>query len=182
MCLQLLNSGHVLEREEALLWGVLAGGVRNNFLLEKVKGQHVPCRSYGGAESDGYIFWDCPFPPLVEIREHPELLEMDMSYWPRCLLWHDLLPFLSGVNRGFPWAEPPAEGAGNLHECALGPDTSGLLGDLQLPVGFDAEGAAGRAAAEPDVWTDGSLVEDKVSGASSSGSGFLYSSSWSTFG
>ena len=28
-------------------------------------------------------------------------------------------------------------------------------------------------AAEPDVWSDGSLVQDKVSGASSSGSGFL---------
>ena len=26
---------------------------------------------------------------------------------------------------------------------------------------------------EPDVWTDGSLVEDKVSGVSSSGSGFF---------
>ena len=40
-------------------------------------------------------------------------------------------------------------------------------------MGFDAEGAAQRVAAEPDVWTDGSLVEDKVSGTSSSGSGFF---------
>ena len=40
---------------------------------------------------------------------------------------------------------------------------------------FGAEGAAGRVAAEPDVWTDGSLVQDKVSGASSSGSGVLSS-------
>ena len=33
----------------------------------------------------------------------------------------------------------------------------------------------GRVAAEPDVWTDGSLVEDKVSGASSAGAGcFTY--------
>ena len=30
-----------------------------------------------------------------------------------------------------------------------------------------------HVAAGPDVWTDGSLVEDKVSGASSSGSGFF---------
>ena len=36
-----------------------------------------------------------------------------------------------------------------------------------------AEGAAWRVAAEPDVWTDGSLVEDEVSGASSSGSVFF---------
>ena len=67
-----------------------------------------------------------------------------------------------------PWAESPAEGAGNLLECALGSYTSGLLAEWQLPVGFDAERAAGRVAAEPDVWTDWSLVQDLVSGASSS--------------
>ena len=39
-------------------------------------------------------------------------------------------------------------------------------------------------AAEPDVWTDGSLVEDKVSGASSAGAGcFTYRGSrlWATW-
>ena len=35
----------------------------------------------------------------------------------------------------------------------------------QLPFGFNFEGVAGRVAAEPDVWTDGSL------GASSAGAG-----------
>ena len=40
---------------------------------------------------------------------------------------------------------------------------------------FDAVASAGRVAAEPDVWTDGRLVEDKVSGASSAGAGcFTY--------
>ena len=39
----------------------------------------------------------------------------------------------------------------------------------QLAVGFDALASTRRVAAEPDVWTDGSLVEDKVSGASSAG-------------
>ena len=32
-------------------------------------------------------FGECPFPPLVEIREHPEvhgLMEMDKSLWPWC--------------------------------------------------------------------------------------------------
>ena len=77
----------------------------------------------------------------------------------------------------------PTQGAGNLLECALGSYTSGVIVEwqlpdgferkLQLPVGFDADGAAGRVAAGPDVWTDGSLDEDKVSGASSSGSGFF---------
>ena len=36
------------------------------------------------------LFWDCTFPPLVEIRENPEfheLMEMDKSCWHRCLLW-----------------------------------------------------------------------------------------------
>ena len=66
------------------------------------------------------------------------------------------------------------DGAGNLLECALGPYTSGLLDDWQLPVGFDAEGAAERVTVEPDVWTDGSLVEDKVSDASSSGFRFFF--------
>ena len=85
--LQLLTSGHVRERDTALLWGVHAGGGWHGFLLGKVKGQCVPCRFFGGIDNDGHLFWDCPFPPLVEIREHPEfygLPEMDKSCWPRC--------------------------------------------------------------------------------------------------
>ena len=114
----------------------------------------MPCRFCGGADNDGLLFWDCPFPPLVEIREHPEfhdLVEMDKSSWPGCLLWHGWLPLLSGVNGGTPWAESPREGACNLLECALGRYSSDALTDWQLPVGFDAEGAARRVAAEPDV-------------------------------
>ena len=134
------------------------------------------CRVGGddGDDGDGHLFWDCTFPPLVEIRKHPEfhdLVEMDKSFWPRCLLWHGWLPMLSGVNRGSLWALTLAEGAGNLLECALGPSTSDLLDAWQLPEGFDSESAAQGVAAEPDVWTDGSLVEDKVSG-SSAGAGF----------
>ena len=74
-----------------------------------------------------------------------------------------------------PWAESPLEGASNLLECALGRYSSDALTEWQLPVGFDAEGAARRVAAEPDVWTDGSLVVDTVSGACSAGAGcFTY--------
>ena len=86
------------------------------------------------------------------------------------MVCHLCSPGVKGVS---PWAENPAEGAGNLLEFALGPYTSGLLEDWQLLVGVDAEGAAVRVAAKPDVWTDGSLVEDKVSGAASSGSLFF---------
>ena len=91
--MQLLNSDHVRERDKALLRGVLVGSVWNGFLLVKVKNCHVPCRFCDGDDNDGHLFWDCTFPPLVEIRENPEfheLMEMDKSYWPRCLLWHGL--------------------------------------------------------------------------------------------
>ena len=40
-----------------------------------------------------------------------------------------------------------------------------------MPAGFDVEGAARRVADEPDLWTDGSLVDDKMSGVSSAGTG-----------
>ena len=115
-----------------------------------------------------------PFPTLVEIREHPkfhDLVELDKSSWPRCLLWRGWLPLHSGVNGGSAWAGSPGEGACNLLECALGRYSSVALMEWQLLFGFNSEGAAGRVAAEPDVWTDGSLVEDKVSGASSAGAG-----------
>ena len=101
------------------------------------------------------------------------LLEFLCRFWEQ-VLWHLWI----GRARypgpsGSPWAENPAEGAGNLLECALGSHTSGLLAEWQLRVVCGAEGAAGCVAAEPDVWTAGSMVQDKVSGASSSGSFFF---------
>ena len=138
--MQLLNSDHVRERDKALLRGVLVGGVWNGFLLGgKVKGCHVPFRFSGGDDNDGHLFWDCTFPPLVEISENPEfheLMEMDKSCLLGCLLWHGWLPMLSGVSRGSPWALNHAEGASNLHESALGSYTSAFLLDWHLPGGF----------------------------------------------
>ena len=99
--LQLLNSSHVREREMALLRTIMVGGVWNGFLLGRVRGQAVPCRFCGAPDNDGHLFGDCPFPPLVEIRENPEfhdLMRLDKTHWPRCLLWHGWLPMLSGVN------------------------------------------------------------------------------------
>ena len=174
--LQLLNSDHVRERDKVLPRGVLVCGVWNGFLLGRVRSQAVPCRFCGAPDNDGHLFWDCPFPPLVEICEHPEfhdLMEMDKSHWPRCLLWQGWLPLLSGANGGFPWAEDLAESAAHQLECALGSYTSGLLSEWQLPVEFDAESAARRVPDGPDVWTDASLVQDKVSGTCSSGSRFF---------
>ena len=84
-------------------------------------------------------------------------------------------PFFSGVNGFSLWAQTPAEGAVNLLECALGRYSSGQLSEWRLPVDFDVEGASRRVAEEPDVCTDGSLVDDRMSGASSAGAGcFTY--------
>ena len=80
------------------------------FFIGKVRNSGVPCRFCGGDDHDGDLFWDCPFPPLVEIVKilnFHELMEMDKSFWPRCFA-------LAWVNRGSPWALSLAEGAGNL--------------------------------------------------------------------
>ena len=74
--LQLLNSSHVGERDKALLRSIMVGGVRNGFLLGRVRGQAVPCRFCGGADGDGHLFWECTFPPLVQSRERPEFHDL----------------------------------------------------------------------------------------------------------
>ena len=54
----------------------------------------------GGPDGDGHLFWECTYPPPVEISENPEfrgLVGVDGCRWPRCLLWHFWLPLLSGV-------------------------------------------------------------------------------------
>ena len=82
------------------------------------------------------MFWECTFPPLVEIRENPEfhdLMNMDKGHWPRCLLWHDWLPTPSGVNGASPWAASAADSASYLVETALGDYSSELLAEWSLP-------------------------------------------------
>ena len=70
--LQLLNSTHVRERDKALLRSILVGGVWNGFLLRGLRVSGCLVGSVGGTDSDGHLFGECPFPPLVEIRAHPE--------------------------------------------------------------------------------------------------------------
>ena len=101
----------------------------NGFLLAWVKRQPVPCR-FCGSPDGGNLFWECSFPPLVEIRENPEfhdLMREDKAHWPRCLLWHGWLPMLSGVNGASPWAAGAAESVGSLVEVALGQYSSGMV-------------------------------------------------------
>ena len=49
--------------------------------------------------------------------------------------------------------------------------SSGQRTEWQLPADFDVDCAALRVADDPDVWTDGSLVDNKSSGGSSAGAG-----------
>ena len=99
-------------------------GVWNGFLLGRVKGQPVPCRFCGSPDGDGHLFWECTFPPLVEIRENPEfhdLMREDKAHWPRCL------PMLSGVNGASPCAADAFESASYLVETALGQYSSRFM-------------------------------------------------------
>ena len=99
----------------------------------------------------------------------------DFGIWPEGLLDAYIadIPKVDGDATPLVWAQTPAEGAVNLLECALGRYSSSQL--WRLPIDFDVEGAARRVAEEPDVWTDGSLVDDRMSGVSSAGAGcFTY--------
>ena len=80
---------------------------------------------------------------------------------------------LSGTNRGSPWAADAFEGAGYIVETALGRYSSGLLCDWSLPDGYDRAQVASSLPDHPNVWTDGSLVLDQVTGVSASGGGFF---------
>ena len=76
---------------------------------------------------------------------------------------------LSGANGAYPWAETADQGAGT--------GSWGLLFHVAFRVGEGPdvlrEGREVVAVPDaPNVWTDGSLVQDQVSGASSTGSGF----------
>ena len=130
--LQLLNSSHVRERDKALLRSILVGGVWNGFPLGRFRGQVMPCRFCGAPDGDGHLFWECTFPPLVEMSENPDfhdLMSMDKGNWSRCLLWHGWLPMLSGVNGASPWAASASESASYFVEAALGSYSSGLIAE-----------------------------------------------------
>ena len=154
----------------------MVGGVWNGFLLGRVRNHTVPCRFCGAPDHDGHLFWECTFPPLVEIRENPEfhdLMRMDKAHWPRCLLWHGWLPMLSGCKGVSPWVGTASESAHYLVEAALGGYSSRLVSDWSPPDGYDPVAVSCIVPDYTNVWTDGSLVLDKVAGISSSGAGFF---------
>ena len=182
---RLLNSSHVRERDKMLLHSVMVGGVWNGFLLGQVRGEVVSCRFCGGADGDGHLFWECPYPPLVGNRESPELhdlMRLDKSHWPRCLLWHGWLPLLSGAGDGSPWAVNADDAA--VFFClrvlsVLIPLIFSRVG--MSPQSVDWDSAAKRMPPSPDVWTDGRLVRDEVSGSAWAGAGVyarLHADNW----
>ena len=79
---------------------------------------------------------------------------------------------LSGVNGASPWAVDASESAAYLVEVALGHYSSGIITEWGPSDDFDHDDAAALTD-HPDVWTDGSLVLDRLTGVSSSGSGFF---------
>ena len=72
-----------------------------------------------------------------------------------------------------PWAVDASESAAYLVEVALGRYSSGLIAEWGPSDEFDHDRAASSLPDHPDVWTDGSLVLDRLTGVSSSGSGFF---------
>ena len=171
-----LKSSHVRKRDKALLRGVLVGGVWSGSCWGGCEVSLSHADSVVVLMAMDIFLGECTYPPLVEIRENPEfhdLMKMDKGHWPRCLLWHGWLPLLSGVNGDSHWAEAAAQGAGHLLGSALGCYSSRLLFEWSLLGGFDAADIVLQSCEHPNVWTDGSLVLDEVSGVSSSGSGFF---------
>ena len=122
------------------------------------------------------FFWECTFLPLVEIRENPEfhdLMKEDNAHWPRCLLWHGWLPMLSGISGASSWAAHSSESTFYLVETSFGQYSSRLASDWDLPDGFDAGEVSAHVPDPPDIWSDGSMVLDTVTGISAAGAGMF---------
>ena len=100
-------------------------------------------------------------------------MRMDKGHWPRCLLWHGWLPMLSVVNGASPWAADASESASYLVEAALGCYSSGMITEWRPPDEYDRVEVASLVRDHPNVWSDGSLVHDQITGVSSSGAGFF---------
>ena len=161
---QLLFSSQLRERDKMLLRSILSGGTWNGFLLGKTKEEDVPCRFCGGVDGDGHLFWDCPAPSLVHIRENPEflpLLKLDRRAWPRCLLWHGWLPALSPRRIQPPWAVAEVDCVDAALETALGAYPIRPGEDWKPHWDLDdIEDLANSVPAHPNIWTDGSRDED----------------------
>ena len=129
-------------------------------MLGKVKKEDVPCRFCGAPDNDGHLFWDCTFPPFVELRNQPEFLPLmskDRTRWPRCLLWHGWLPGLSSRTVGSPWAVASSDLASSCLETAFGSyplDASSVWQPFWDQ--DDVQDMIDDVPDNPNIWTDGS--------------------------
>ena len=80
---------------------------------------------------------------------------------------------LSGINDASPWAASASESASCLVEAALGGYSSRLVTEWSPPDEYDRVAVASLVPDHPNVWSDGGLVLDKVTGVSSPGAGFF---------
>ena len=157
---------HLRGGDKRLLRRILSGGVWNGFLLSFVRGEVVPWRFCGGLDSDGHLFWECPHPPFVHIRESPEfrdLLLRDKSSWPRCHLWHGWLPALACTCGASPWAASVDDVACVRLERLLGSYSECICREQVPSDQFLDNVASSNVSDHPDVWTDGSFVLDELS-------------------
>ena len=107
-------------------------------------------------------------PPLVQIRENPELhdlIQRDKRTWPRCLLWYSSLIAWDGLHLAGSWAVGPGRVAANVLDSRLGGYVPYTMGSWAYTEALVAGTLSGALSANPDVWTDGSLVRDEASGA-----------------
>ena len=118
---------------------------------------------------------------MVQIRENPEfhvLIQRDKRTWPGCSLWHGWLPALDGTGG---WAVGLGRVSVNVLETRLGGGRGGYsphnLADWVGSEDFATGASSGFLAANPDVWTDGSLVRDEVTGVCCGGAGVFALSS-----
>ena len=163
LTLQRLNSGHIRERDEA--------GFGMGSFCDVLKDSLCHAGSVVVL-----MVMVTSSAPLVEIRENPEfhdLMRMDKGHWPRCLLWHGWLPLLSGTNAVSPWAGTAAQGPVICWNALLDLYSARLPFEWEVPPQLREGEWVVDTPDAPNAMTDGSLVQDKVSGASSSGSFFF---------
>ena len=112
------------------------------------------------------MFWECPHPPFVhppfvhirESLEFRDLLLMDRSSWPGCLLRHGWLPALACSGGASPWAASYDDVADARLKRLLGPYSESVCRESDV-------------SDQPDVWTDGSFILEELSGVGVGGCG-----------
>ena len=173
--LPLLSASHLRESDKKVSSGCsFKEGVEwisSRSCLEKLFRAAFAARVMGM----GIFFWDCTHPPFAHIRENPEfhaLLDRDKSSWHRCLNWHGWLPALASPGGESPWASEQDIAENKLHFSGEA-YSDDILHDWSVDRHFLDTLENSVLADDPDVWTDGSLVSDDLTGIASGGAGFF---------